>query len=126
MSDNLQTAEEIESFLLRTNPFKRRKHRKTHGLIGFLEMTKIIGKLWKEANAGTKSVYQELAQRDLERYEREIELQKQSQIDNEEKGTSQNITDEYTPRRIEIMIRDPDLDIPECRHIFRFLRNIEV
>jgi len=49
----------------------RRPHIKTHGKISFTELTKMIVKKWKETPPEEKKLYQELARKDLARYQRE-------------------------------------------------------
>jgi len=51
---------------------KRRPHRKTHGKIGFTDLSKIIGKRWRELPEERKQIYRDIASADLERYQREV------------------------------------------------------
>ena len=53
----------------------KRKHRKTHGKIGFLELSSVISKRWhnlQELDAETKSYVAKVASRLLEEYKREM------------------------------------------------------
>jgi hypothetical protein len=55
---------------------KRRKHRKQHGKVGFLELSKIIAERWAtldETNPEIKSYVQKIANQELKDYRRELE-----------------------------------------------------
>ena len=54
----------------------RRRHRKTHGLVGFLELTKRISKAWAEADVATKEYCKRVADRQLQIYKEELKLWK--------------------------------------------------
>ena len=54
----------------------RRKHRKTHGLVGFLDLTRRIAKAWSEANEETKSYCKRVADRQLQVYKGELKILK--------------------------------------------------
>ena len=47
---------------------KTRKHRKTHGKIGFVEMSKVIGIRWKILPKEKVHWYKDLSKIDVERY----------------------------------------------------------
>lgn len=49
----------------------KRRHRKTHGVIGFQELAKTIAKRWKEASQETRDYYKALSMKDSVRYHRE-------------------------------------------------------
>mmetsp|Transcript_11140 Transcript_11140/g.16363 ORF Transcript_11140/g.16363 Transcript_11140/m.16363 type:complete len:359 (+) Transcript_11140:17-1093(+) len=60
------------------NPLKvinnqRRKHRKVHGKIGFLQLSRTIAEKWKNADQKTKDYFKALSMKDLERYRHESE-----------------------------------------------------
>lgn len=80
---------------------KRRKHRKTHGMINLQELTKKIAKRWKELKPDTKKQYQDLAKQDAARYREELSTY--------EMAMSQK--DEYSPRPIEEMLKDTGVGI---------------
>jgi len=50
------------------NEAKKRKHRKTHGKLGFVEMSKIIGKKWKALPHQEADWYRKLSKQDAERH----------------------------------------------------------
>ncbi len=52
----------------------KRKHRKTHGLVGFLDLTKMISKAWAEADEETKGYCKRVADRQLSYYKDELEV----------------------------------------------------
>ncbi len=54
----------------------RRRHRKTHGLVGFLDLTKRISKAWAGADAATKEYCKRVADRQLQVYKEELKLWK--------------------------------------------------
>jgi len=63
----------------------KRKHRKTHGLVGFLELTKMIAKEWKNVDAITKSYCKRVADRQLVLYKEEMkEVKKKQQLEEQE------------------------------------------
>ena len=51
---------------------KKRKHRKTHGKIGFVEMSKIVGIRWKILPKEKVNWYKDLCKIDVERYRNEM------------------------------------------------------
>lgn len=57
----------------------RRRHRKTHGLVGFLELTKRIAKAWSEVDPETKAYCKKVADRQLKKYKEEMKVVKKTQ-----------------------------------------------
>ena len=56
------------------NSYRRdRKHRKTHGVISFVELTKLVSRKWKVADSETKEYCRNLAQGELLRYRKELD-----------------------------------------------------
>lgn len=55
----------------------KRKHRKTHGLVGFLDLTKMISKAWANADEETKSYCKRVADRQLGYYKEELKAIKE-------------------------------------------------
>jgi len=51
---------------------KCRSHRKNHGKITFVELTKLISKRWREADGITKRFCRDLAERELKRYREDM------------------------------------------------------
>eukprot|EP00557_Chaetoceros_sp_GSL56_P012694 CAMPEP_0176480332 /NCGR_PEP_ID=MMETSP0200_2-20121128/2221_1 /TAXON_ID=947934 /ORGANISM="Chaetoceros sp., Strain GSL56" /LENGTH=722 /DNA_ID=CAMNT_0017876445 /DNA_START=158 /DNA_END=2326 /DNA_ORIENTATION=+ len=51
---------------------KRRPHRKSHGKIAFKDLAREVGKRWKSLNDVEKSRYNELAEKDLQRYNEQM------------------------------------------------------
>ena len=51
---------------------KRRGHRKAHGKISFVELTKLISQRWREADQVTREYCRELSQRGLKRYKEDM------------------------------------------------------
>jgi hypothetical protein len=70
----------------------RRKHRKTHGKIGFAEMAKLVGQRWKKLDTTTKQGFEEQANREKARYFEHLDVWKKSQEDLTEEPTE---TTEY-------------------------------
>eukprot|EP00957_Ditylum_brightwellii_P207583 15353621-Ditylum_brightwellii.AAC.1 len=52
---------------------KRRPHRKSHGKIGFKELTKVVASRWRKLPSERVEHYKDLAQMDLERYRLEMQ-----------------------------------------------------
>lgn len=57
----------------------RRRHRKTHGLIGFLELTKRIAKEWSQIDLETKAYCKRVADIQLKQYKDALMMAKKSQ-----------------------------------------------
>lgn len=51
---------------------KRRPHRKSHGKIAFKDLAREVGKRWKALNDVEKSRYNDLAEKDLQRYNEQM------------------------------------------------------
>jgi hypothetical protein len=51
---------------------KRRPHRKSHGKIAFKDLAREVGKRWKVLNDVEKSRYNDLAEKDLQRYNEQM------------------------------------------------------
>mmetsp|Transcript_4111 Transcript_4111/g.7052 ORF Transcript_4111/g.7052 Transcript_4111/m.7052 type:complete len:644 (-) Transcript_4111:653-2584(-) len=62
----------------------KRKHRKTHGLVGFLDLTKMISKAWAAADAETKGYCKRVADRQLGFYKDELKAIKQQRTDQQQ------------------------------------------
>ncbi|KAL3790270.1 hypothetical protein ACHAWO_001345 [Cyclotella atomus] len=58
---------------------EKRKHRKTHGLVGFLDLTRRIAKEWSEAEEDVKSYCKRVALRQLGYYKDELKVWKKTQ-----------------------------------------------
>jgi hypothetical protein len=58
----------------------KRKHRKTHGLVGFLDLTKMISKAWAAADAETKGYCKRVADRQLGYYKDELKVIKKQRM----------------------------------------------
>ena len=56
------------------NSYRRdRKHRKTHGVISFVELTKFVSSKWKVVDPETKEYCRNIAQGEFERYRKELD-----------------------------------------------------
>jgi hypothetical protein len=51
---------------------KKRRHRKSHGKIGFADLAKTIAEKWKTLDAESRKVFEACAAKEKERYQREI------------------------------------------------------
>ena len=58
---------------------EKRKHRKSHGLVGFLELTRRIAKEWSEAQEDVKLYCRQVAKRQLGYYKEELKVWKKNQ-----------------------------------------------
>jgi hypothetical protein len=72
----------------------RRKHRKTHGKIGFAEMAKLVGQRWKKLDTTTKQGFEEQATREKARYFEHLEIWKKAQ-EEEDRTEEPTETTEY-------------------------------
>lgn len=61
---------------------EKRKHRKTHGLVGFLDLTRRIAKEWSEAEDEVKFYCKQVAKRQLGYYKEELKVWKKTQESN--------------------------------------------
>jgi len=110
----------------------KRKHRKTHGLVGFLELTKMIAKEWKVVDTITKSYCKRVADRQLVLYKEEMkEVKKKQQLEEQEMllnvvGEGNNVSgsgsksgkkkqkkDERTPMQLQQMLRIQESTAPK-------------
>jgi len=56
------------------NSYRRdRKHRKTHGVISFVELTKLVSSKWKVVDPETKDYCRNIAQGEYKRYRKELD-----------------------------------------------------
>jgi len=55
----------------RLNGGKKRPHRKSHGVIGFKELTLAVARTWKSLDVSTKSIFEDMAREDKRRNELE-------------------------------------------------------
>lgn len=58
----------------------KRPHRKTHGMISFREMARIVACKWKELDETTKAIFELRARVDRDRYRMEMELWKRGGV----------------------------------------------
>lgn len=58
---------------------EKRKHRKTHGLVGFLDLTRRIAKEWSEAEDEVKAYCRRVSKRQLGYYKEELKVWKKNQ-----------------------------------------------
>eukprot|EP00956_Cyclotella_meneghiniana_P001791 scaffold1955_cov68-Cyclotella_meneghiniana.AAC.3 len=58
---------------------EKRKHRKTHGLVSFLDLTRRIAKEWSEASDDVKAYCREVSQRQLGYYKEELKVWRKTQ-----------------------------------------------
>jgi hypothetical protein len=58
---------------------EKRKHRKTHGLVGFLDLTRRIAKEWGEAEEEVKAYCRRVSKRQLAYYKEELKVWKKLQ-----------------------------------------------
>jgi hypothetical protein len=61
---------------------KKRRHRKTHGMIDFTSLSKLISKRWKDLSEDQKDFYREVASLDWERYQTALSEQRNLNIAN--------------------------------------------
>jgi HMG (high mobility group) box len=66
------------SVMRRYSDGKKRQHRKTHGKVGFNELTKIISEKWKKLPSATKELFEERAVVEKEKYMKENKQWKSS------------------------------------------------
>ena len=56
------------------NSYRRdRRHRKTHGVISFVELTKLVSSKWKVVDPETKDFCRKIAQEEFKRYRKELD-----------------------------------------------------
>ena len=74
--------EEISSAFPVTDQTKR-KHRRSHGKVGFQEMASIIGKKWKSLSPSKRKVYEDMAAVEKAKYHKQVELWRNGQDEKE-------------------------------------------
>jgi HMG (high mobility group) box len=67
----------------------KRKHRKTHGKIGFEEMAKNVGQKWKDLDEETKSSFEREAAIEKDKYNRAMEEYNRKKRQTEKTGTNE-------------------------------------
>jgi hypothetical protein len=83
----------------------RRKHRKTHGKVGFAEMAKIVGNKWKSLDTTTKQAFEQQAELEKARYFEEREAWNKLQ----EEDTTQEPTETTEAMEEEAILRQVTL-----------------
>ena len=68
-----------------TEEQRRRKHRKTHGKIGFADLARNIALKWKTIDKSAKSIFEARANTDRVRYKKEVDAWKKTQTDSGER-----------------------------------------
>jgi hypothetical protein len=68
-----------------TEEQRRRKHRKTHGKIGFADLARNIALKWKTIDKSAKSIFEARANIDRVRYKKEVDAWKKTQTDSGER-----------------------------------------
>jgi len=118
----------------------KRKHRKTHGLVGFLELTKMIAKEWKVVDSITKSYCKCVADRQLILYKEEMKEVKKKQLAEEQElllnvvgdntcgGNSKSKNkkqkkDERTPMQLQQMLRIQESTAPKLEVVVKYDNN---
>lgn len=66
-----------------TEEQRRRKHRKTHGKIGFADLARMIATKWKNCDEESRSMFEAQANIEKDRYKRELAEWKSSQDESE-------------------------------------------
>jgi hypothetical protein len=84
----------------------RRKHRKTHGKIGFADMARMVGEKWKKLDTTKKQAFEEQADHEKTRYIQELDVWKKTQ---EEDPTEEPTETESTGYIMEDIIRKATL-----------------
>lgn len=105
---------DLGASLLKISNTKRRKHRKTHGMISLKDLTSSIAQRWRQASPETKKLYQNLAAQDSLRYKMENASKAregESDVPSSISSSSGNSRDEFSPRPIEDMLDLPDLAV---------------
>lgn len=72
---------------------EKRKHRKTHGLVSFLDLTRRIAKEWSEASDDVKAYCRRVSQRQLGYYKEELKVWKKTQDSLEANEKKEEIND---------------------------------
>jgi hypothetical protein len=78
-------------------PPKKRRHRKSHGKIGFADLTRRIAERWKSIDPESRSVFEACAAGEKQRYKEEIkdwkEAKKNGVIEEEEAAAKNEVTE---------------------------------
>jgi HMG-box domain len=90
----------VSTISVKQKPLKRR-HRKSHGIIGFAELARTIANRWKSLDESQKMLYEEKAAIEKEKYRASIVAWGSSQSDD-------NIVDDLYESALEIHLSDDD------------------
>ena len=72
--------ERLMNLHLNKDRMTRRRHRKTHGKVSFTDLSKIIGKRWRELPEEKKQIYRDISAADLERYQKALKAYNDSKL----------------------------------------------
>lgn len=97
----------------------RRKHRKTHGKIGFAEMARVVGNRWKALDAEKRKAFELQASTEKARYVQELEVWKKLQ-EEETTETTESMEEDDTSTRDEATLKPPPAQpqVPQAQPIF--------
>ena len=91
------TMEDIKRITLQQKTKKRRKHRKTHGRIGFQELSKIIAIRWRELPEEHRELFETQAR--IEKDERDAKLRSMADGDDSHSDTSRGSSPSLSDRQ---------------------------
>jgi hypothetical protein len=81
-----------------TEEQRRRKHRKTHGKIGFADLAKSIAEKWKTSGDDVKAPFEARAAEEKERYQKELEVWNTVQ---KEKEKQEEVAEQESKKQLE-------------------------
>ena len=76
---------DLEEILAKTR--EKRRHKKSHGKIGFGDLARSIADIWKKIDPKTKAIFEHYADLDMTRYKRELKVWKERKDMEEESKT---------------------------------------
>jgi len=98
----------------------KRKHRKSHGVIGFRELARVIAQKWKKLSDSIKDLFEERAQIEKALYQREIDTlqsMKQSQSESPfspiQSSKEQQLDAEFSERSVSSKPSPPSVQPPK-------------
>lgn len=98
------TLEETLTKISNTPKPKKRRHRKSHGMIGFADLARTIAEKWKTLDADGRAIYESRAGKEKQRYRKELEAWSKAR---DEKAKEDEKKSPLELARVEVVYDDP-------------------
>eukprot|EP00522_Entomoneis_paludosa_P011100 CAMPEP_0172439252 /NCGR_PEP_ID=MMETSP1065-20121228/300_1 /TAXON_ID=265537 /ORGANISM="Amphiprora paludosa, Strain CCMP125" /LENGTH=311 /DNA_ID=CAMNT_0013187905 /DNA_START=344 /DNA_END=1279 /DNA_ORIENTATION=- len=88
--------EELREVIAEYKSRGKRQHRKSHGIIGFQELARLVAKRWKALDPNTKQVFEEQAALEKQEYNKAMKAWKDAQQQQEKEQQEKNLLKPHT------------------------------